>query len=144
MHSNICEQYYINQVLLHGGNNTFKGPYYQRGYDVRRIQYGNGLGGIFKALMHSATPLVKEAAKTMGKELISSGVGLLSDIATGKNFKKSVKSRVKEAGRNALRSGVKKAKQTLGGRINPTPLKRKKPASLTLVAKKPCKCQHRE
>ena len=94
--------------------------------------------------LRSATPLVKEAAKTIGKEVISSGVGLLSDIATGKNFKKSVKSRVKEAGRNTLQSGVKKAKQTLGGRITPTPLKRKKPASLTLVARKPRKRQHRE
>ena len=111
---------------------------------MRRIQYGNGLGGIFKVLMHSATPLVKEAAKTIGKEVISSGVGLLSDIATGKNFKHSVKSPVKEAGRNALQTGVKKAKQTLGGRINPTPLKRKKPASVTLVARKPQKCQHHE
>ena len=101
---------------------------------MRRVQYGNGLGGIFKVLMHSATPLVKEAAKTIGKEVVSSGVGLLSDIAAGK---KSVKSRVKEAGKNALRSGVKKAKQTLGGRITPTPFKRKKPASLTLVATKP-------
>ena len=52
--------------------------------------------------MRSATPLVKEAAKTIGKEVVSSGVGLLSDIAAGKNFKKSVKSRVKEAGKNAL------------------------------------------
>ena len=51
MHSNICEQYYINQVSQHGGNNMFKGPYYQRGYGMRRIQYGNGLGGIFKVLL---------------------------------------------------------------------------------------------
>ena len=92
MHSNICEQYYINQVSQHGGSNIFKGPYYQRGYSMRRVQYGSGLGGIFKVLMRSATPLVKEAAKTIGKEVVSSGVGLLSDIAAGKNFKKSVKS----------------------------------------------------
>ena len=68
MHSSICEQYYIKQVSQHGGNNIFKGPYYQRGYGMRRIQYGNGLGGIFKVLMHSATPLVKEAAKQLKKK----------------------------------------------------------------------------
>ena len=51
MHSNICEQYYINQVSQHGGSNIFKGPYYQRGYGMRRVQYGSGLGGIFLCVL---------------------------------------------------------------------------------------------
>ena len=134
----------MNQVAQRGGSNVFQGSYYQRGHGMRRIQYGSGIGGIFKVLLRSATPLVKEAAKIIGKEVISSGVGLLSDVAGGEGFKKSLKSRAKQAGRNSIRSGIKKAKQTLGGQVTPKPLKRKKPATPTLVARKPHKRQHRE
>ena len=143
MGSNMLEQYYANQ-LTRGGGNVFKGSIYQRGYGLRRVQRGYGFGGIFKSLVRVATPFVKEAAKTVGKEALSSGLGLLDDIVSGKDVKSSVKSRAREVGRNSLRKGVRKARQTISGGSTSQPIKRKATSRSTLVAKRPRRHQHRE
>ena len=63
------EQYYSSQ-LMKGGGNIFQGAIYQRGYGLRGIQGGFGIGGVFMTLFHFAKPL------------LSSGVKLLGDLAT--------------------------------------------------------------
>lgn len=137
------EQYYMAQ-LQKGGGNFYSGTPFQKGYGIRRRQKGYGFGGIFRTLLRVATPFVKETAKTVGKEALSSGLGLLSDITSGKSLKSSVKSRAKEVGRNSLRKGIKKAKQTINGGNSALPIKRRAPGKATLVAKRPRKEQHRE
>ena len=85
MVSNMFEDYYTNQVMR-GGSDVFKGCYYQRGYGLRRTQRGYGGGGVMKGLACMATPIVKDAMKNIGKELLNSGIGLVSDITSGKTF----------------------------------------------------------
>ena len=69
MASNMFEQYYANQVIR-GGGNVFKGGYYQRGYGLRQVQHGYGIGGIFKGLLCTASPFITEAVKIFGKRSI--------------------------------------------------------------------------
>ena len=143
MGSNMFEHYYENQ-LMKGGGDVFQGAIYQRGYGSRRIRGGFGIGGLFKTLFRVARPLIREVAKTVRKEAMSSGVRLLGDIATGHNPKTALKLRLKEAGKNTLHQSMRKVTKTMGGRIAPKPIKRRTSTILTLVAKRPCKCQHRE
>lgn len=89
--------YYSNQVghgYAHPGISTFKGSVYQR---------GDGLGSIFAALFRSLTPLLRSnLAKSVGRQILSSGVNLGSDVLSGQNFKSSLKRRAQETGINLL------------------------------------------
>ena len=73
-----------------------------------------------------------------------SGVKLLGDFATGHNPKTAVNSRLKELGKNTLHESMRKVSETMGGRIGPTPIKRRRSTTTTLVAKRPHRHQHQE
>ena len=80
---------------------------------------------LFKSLFQMAMPLVKEVARTTGKEALSSSINLLGDVTSGKHFKASLKSCMKEAGRNSMVESVKNIKRKVGGNRRPKPLKEK-------------------
>ena len=138
------EDYYTNQVMR-GGSDVFKGYYYQRGYGLRRTQRGYGVAGVMNGWACMATPIVKDAVKNIGKEPLNSGIGLVSDITSGKNFSKSLKTRAKEAGRNSLKAGVRSlAQHFVGGKATTLPIKRKWQTRPTLVVKRPQRHQHHD
>ena len=83
------EDYYVGQVGR--GHPVFTGPRYQKGY---------GLGGILGGLFRSAMPLIKQGAKTLGREALRTGVGIAQDALEGKSIKSSAKTRLRHAGRN--------------------------------------------
>ena len=90
-----------------------------------------------------ATPIVKDAMRNINKELLNSGTGLVSNITSGKNFSKSLKTKTKEAGRNSLKAGVRSlTHHFVGGKATPLPIKRKQQTRPTLVAKRPWRYQH--
>ena len=60
------ENYYLSQVG-HGM------PYFVGA----RVQQGYGLGNLFSSIAKSVLPLVKKGAKTLGKQVLQSGVDLL-------------------------------------------------------------------
>jgi len=64
------------------------------------VQRGHGIGGIFSGLAKMAMPLLKSAAKTAGKSLLSSGAQFAGDVLKGKSIKESAKRRALEAGKN--------------------------------------------
>ena len=74
------EDYYIGQVGR--GHPVFTGPRNQRGY---------GLGGILGGLFRSAMPLLKQGAKTLGREAIRTGVGIAQDALEGKISRRRLK-----------------------------------------------------
>lgn len=84
-------QYYSEQVGNGAAIPIFQG---------RTVMSGNGIGGIFSSLIRSALPVLKRTAVTAGKDLLKGGVGVISDVARGKKFKDSIKSRAAGAGRN--------------------------------------------
>lgn len=75
--------YYINQAQ--GGNGIshyYSGSPYQKGY---------GLGSFLKGLFRLAAPLVKGAAKAVGKQALIAGTNVMSDtLVNNRPFKESV------------------------------------------------------
>ena len=69
-------------------------------------QGGNGLGGMFRSLFHTATPFLKTAAKKVGKCLLNTGLDtgmqIAQDVIKGQPLKKAAKSRAKAAGETFL------------------------------------------
>ena len=91
-----------------------------------------------------ATPIVEEAVKSVGKELLPSGIAYVSDVKSGKDFTKSLKSRAKEAWRKCLMAHVRRLTCLVSGKTTSLPIKRKRPERPTLLAKRPHKHQHHE
>ena len=104
------KRYYEQQV---GGNiDVFQGS---------TVQRGNGIGKFLKAALKATAPLLKTGAKTIGKELMSTGVGLAKDALAGKDMKQAAEERFKSAGSSALDSLLS------GNSSQPRPRKRKRP-----------------
>lgn len=81
--------YYLQQA----GGGGFRGPVFQR---------GNGLGSIFKSLVRFITPIIKPAAKALGREAIGVGSRWFGDISAGQDPKSALKKNFKIAGSNLL------------------------------------------
>ena len=64
-------------------------------------QGGNGLGGMFRGLVRTATPFLKSAAKKVGKRLLKTGVDT-GDVLNGQSLKKAATARTKVAGKEFL------------------------------------------
>ena len=98
------EDYYVGQVGR--GHPVFTGPRTQRGY---------GLGGILGGLFRSAMPLLKQGAKTLGREAIRTGVGIAQDALEGKNVKTSAQNRLRRAGRSLANSALRSVRTRITG-----------------------------
>ena len=86
------KRYYEQQV---GGNiDVFQGS---------TVQRGRGIGKFLKAALKATAPLLKSGANTVGKELMSTGVGLAKDALAGKDMKRAAEDRFKAAGSSAIR-----------------------------------------
>ena len=79
-----------------------------------RVQQGYGLGNLFSSIAKSALPLVKKGAKTLGKQVLQSGVDFASDILQSKNIKQAAIDQAKAAGMNLLQAPQTKAKGGTG------------------------------
>lgn len=83
MHLNArdCEHYYCSQV----GGNYFQGlTSYQRG------------SGIFSNVQRFISPLAMKVGSYLGKHMLRTGKNVLSDVASGRTFKDSARSRIGE------------------------------------------------
>ncbi len=80
-----------------------------RGYPVFRgapTQKGYGLGNILGGLFRTAMPLIKQGAKTFGRQAVRTGLGIAQDALEGKNVKSSAQSRLKQTGRRMTRRAI--------------------------------------
>ena len=90
----VWEQFYDLQASQSGhGIQGFEGTAYQRGGGL-----GNFLGRIFRSILPVVKSVGKKAAKAIGKEALSAGAHIVSDVSMGRNIKASAK----EHGINAL------------------------------------------
>lgn len=105
--SNICpyHHYYSSQAGS-GVGVIYKGAPYQRGHGI-----GSFLGGLFRCVL----PFLSSGARAVGKEAVSTGVGLLSDMVNARPMEESVKSRLKEASSNLKRKADGKIDKLFGG-----------------------------
>lgn len=118
-------KYYEDQAG--NGINVFRGASFQRGHGI-----GGFLGGLFRTVL----PLIKSGARAIGKQALSTGVGLLGDVVDKKPFKQSFKSRMSEAGENLKRKAESKVRQMSGSGLKNAKRIRTRHSSLVLRRKK--------
>lgn len=99
------EHYYSHQAGS-GIGIVYKGVPYQRGHGI-----GSFLGGLFRSVL----PLLSSGLKTIGKETLGAGVGLLTDMVNSRPMDSSIRSRFKEASANLKRKADEKIDSLMSG-----------------------------
>lgn len=88
--------YYADQAFNRGGP-----KYYTSSYGV---QAGTGIGSIFRSILRWIQPIAASGAKKIGKQALTTGVNILSDLNDSSNQeispKEIMKKRLKEGVRN--------------------------------------------
>ena len=107
------ETYYLNQAGF-GGLAYYKGSPYQRGY---------GLGGILGGVMRTIVPMLKSTGKTLLREGLKTGTGILVDAIDGQNIKESASSRLRQSAKRLART----TNQHLSDRLQSIPVSRTSP-----------------
>lgn len=77
-------------------------------------QRGAGLGSIFRGIFRALLPIVKHAGKAIGKQALSTGAEIVSDVAAGNSIKEAVKRRTKAGTAKLLNRAATKLQS--GGR----------------------------
>ena len=67
------------------------------GYGGYARQRGAGLGSFFRGLFRMAMPVIKRAAKAVGKQALKTGVSVLADVARGGDALPSLETHGREA-----------------------------------------------
>lgn len=78
-------------------------------------QQGSGIGSFLGGVFRYVLPLLKSSAKTVGKEALSTGLNIVGDIASSKDPRDAVRSRVRESVRNLKRKADDKFEQYMNG-----------------------------
>lgn len=106
-HKTLCpyEDYYIHQAGS-GVGAIYKGTANQRGHGI-----GSFLGGLYRTIL----PLIKSGAKALGKEALTTGVGIFGDMIQAKPFEDSVRDRFKEATTKIKRKADEKIDNLMKG-----------------------------
>lgn len=103
----ICPyQHYYSHQAGSGIGIVYKGVPHQRGHGI-----GSFLGGLFRSVL----PLLKSGAKSIGKEALNSGVGLISDVFNSRPMDDAIRSRFKEATGNLKRKADNKIESLMSG-----------------------------
>lgn len=95
------EVYYLNQATQSGAG--FIGMPYQR---------GAGLGSFFRGLFRALLPVAKSAGKALGKQALSTGAQIASDVVAGRTIKEATKRRGKAGAATLLRKAATKISQS--------------------------------
>ena len=93
-----CNHSLYDKYFTHQANLGQSG----RGIPVYKAS-GNGLGSIFSGLFRTAAPLLRETGKTLLREGVNTGLGVLKDLTAGKSVKGALKHRSKEASQRIIK-----------------------------------------
>jgi hypothetical protein len=77
-------------------------------------QKGDGLGSFLGGLFRRIFPLLSCGAKAVGKEALSTGIGILKDAITGRSMTESVRERISQAGTNLTTKAANKMESMVG------------------------------
>jgi hypothetical protein len=120
----ICPyQHYYSHQAGSGVGIVYKGVSHQRGHGI-----GSYLGGLFRSVL----PLLSSGFRTVGKEALNAGVGLLSDMMNSHPLEDSLKSRFKDVSSNLKRKADEKIDSLMRG----SGYKRIRKARQSVIARK--------
>lgn len=97
-----------------GGIPVFRGAAVQRGH------------GLLGSLVKLAQPLLKPAARALGKAALRTGVNVVKDVWRGTPVKRAVKRRALEAGGRLLTQAGRHTQHMMGNMPGTRPIKRKR------------------
>ena len=102
-------QYYDDQTGGgRGVKNVYEGAAYQRGSGI-----GSFLGSIFRSII----PHIVKGAKAVGKEAVRTGLNVLDDVGNNNaNLKESLKTHLRQSGKNLKRKAEEKISQMMRGK----------------------------
>ena len=86
------EEAYYNYYTRQAGAGFFSGG----------RQKGSGLGNLFKSFGRMVTPLVSKGAKSLGRQLLTTGAHVARDVLSGESVGSSIQNRAKQAGMEVL------------------------------------------
>jgi hypothetical protein len=97
-------------------------------------QYGYGLGSIFRTIGRTVVPFLKPLAKTVGKNLLKTGVNIASDVLDGQG---TIKQSLFARGKQGLKTtGVDILQQLLANKNSPPKKTHPRRKSARLAIKK--------
>lgn len=98
------KHYYSNQAG--NGLSVFRG---------KTIQNGSGIGSVFSKVFRGIAPVLKQAVKAGGKQLLRSGSKIVSDVVDGKSFSQSTRKNLSQGGKELLKSLSSTISPKVGG-----------------------------
>lgn len=104
---------YRREYYVGGGSGWSSGV--GRIYVGNPYQQGSGIGSFFGGIYRFVLPLVKSGAKTVGKEALSTGINIVSDIASNKDPREALRMRLRESARNLKRKADEKFENFMSG-----------------------------
>ena len=96
-------QYYATQASQTGG-----------GFEGMRYQRGTGLGSLFRSLFRVLMPVAKTAGRAIGKQALSTGAQIASDVVAGQSIKESAKRRGRAGAAALLKRASRKLQRGKG------------------------------
>ena len=90
-----------------GGITVFHGSPYPH------VQYGHGLGSLFKRAARVVKPLAARAVRYAGRRGLETGIGILTDILSGEDIKTAAKLRASAAFQQAKQDVLAVVKRRL-------------------------------
>ena len=121
--SHAFKHFYQNQTGTGGSIPVFRGLTRQRGY---------GIGGIFSKMFQRIAPVLKNVARSAGKQLVKTGANIITDVIDGNNLKKSAISNLSHGGQQLISSLTSKLKTPKRGGV------KRKSTNTSVKKKKRC------
>ena len=98
--------YYAEQIDGGGIRQFYVGSRYQCGH--------GGIGSFLRGLCRSVLPYLKSDAKVIGKEAISAGINVLSNVMSGDDFKNAVRTNLRKSRKNFENKAARKITEMMG------------------------------
>ena len=100
----------VRKQNQYGGMNMFHGATLQHGRGLQRFQRGYGIGGLFKGLFRTVSPMLKKGLLYAGKHALEAGARALDDVRENDTtITEALKTQARAIPRNIInRSGVKR------------------------------------
>ena len=118
--SHVFKHYYQSQTGAGGSIPVFRGSTRQRGY---------GIGGIFSKVFQRLAPVLKNVAKSAGRQLVKSGANIITDVIDGRSLRNAAMSNLSSGGQQLVSSLTSKLTKKRGGvkrKTTISPVKKKR------------------
>lgn len=95
-------------------------------FRANRSMRGHGLASFFAKMFRTSLPLLKNGGRYLARQMLSTGLKTVNDIASGKNAKESMKRHLIDASDNMLDNVKLKIRRRMSGKGLKKPKRKKR------------------